>query len=107
MQTRGRNALVIEQHDEALRHYIEQLSDDHDNSAAQPYLEQLIDNQNNSVDQAHDGEANELNSSFGVTAVQLTDESGNALVPCDESGNTICTLYCFKILVAKCVWLNY
>jgi len=42
MQTRGHNTLVIEQHDEALRHYIEQLSDDQDNSAAQPYLEQYI-----------------------------------------------------------------
>lgn len=97
MQTRGRNTLVIEQHDEALRHYIEQLSDDQDNSAAQPFLEQLVDNQNNSVDQAHDGESNELNSSVGGTAVQ----------PNDESGNTIFTLYCFKILVSRCVWLYY
>ncbi|KAH0637694.1 hypothetical protein KY290_017147 [Solanum tuberosum] len=77
MQTRGRNTLVIEQHDEALRHYIEQLSDDQDNSVAQPFLEQLVDNQNNSVDQAHDGESNELNSSVGGTAVQPNDESGN------------------------------
>ena len=33
MQTRGRNTLVIEQHDEALRHYIEFLSDVQDDSA--------------------------------------------------------------------------
>ncbi|KAK4734205.1 hypothetical protein R3W88_008466 [Solanum pinnatisectum] len=64
MQTRGRNTLVIEQHDE-----------------------QLVDNQNNSVDQAHDGESNELNSSVGGTEVQ----------PTDELGNTIFSLYCCKI----------
>ncbi|KAK6794171.1 hypothetical protein RDI58_007624 [Solanum bulbocastanum] len=52
------------------------LSGDQDNSVAQPYLEQLIDNQNNSIDQTHDGESNELNSSVGGTEVQPTDESG-------------------------------
>ncbi|KAG5605879.1 hypothetical protein H5410_027371 [Solanum commersonii] len=86
MQTRGRNTLIIGQNDEALRRYIDQLSDDQDNVAAQPYLEKLIDNHNNSVDQAHDGEANKLNSSVGGTAVHLIDESGNTLVPSDESG---------------------
>lgn len=75
-QMRGRNRLVIEQHDEEVRHYIEQLMDGQDNPAAQPYLEQLIDNQNNFPAQAHDDEANELNSSIGGTKVQPNDDSG-------------------------------
>ncbi|KAK6786407.1 hypothetical protein RDI58_014932 [Solanum bulbocastanum] len=87
IQTSGHNTLVIEQQDEALRHYIEQLSDDQDNSTDQPYLKQLINNQNNSVDQAHDSESNELNSSVRGTTVR----------PIDESCNTIFTMYCFKI----------
>ena len=87
MQTRGRNTLVIELHDEASRHYIELLSDVQDDSVAQPYLEKLIGNQKNSIDQEHDAVSNGLNSSFGGIAVQ----------PSNESGNTIFTLYCFKI----------
>ncbi|KAG5571909.1 hypothetical protein H5410_061675 [Solanum commersonii] len=79
MQTRVENTLVIERYDEALKNYIEQLSDFHDNSAAQPYLEKLIDNQNNSIDQAHDDESNELNSSVGGTVVQPTNESEEVL----------------------------
>lgn len=60
MQTRGASTLLIEQLEEALRHSIEQLIDDQDNSAAQRYIQQLVDNHKNSIDQApHDVESNE------------------------------------------------
>ncbi|KAK4348113.1 hypothetical protein RND71_034452 [Anisodus tanguticus] len=68
MRTRGCNRLVIQQQDdEEFRHYIEQMMENPDNSAAQPYIEQLMENRNNSEAQSDDDQSNELNSSVGGT----------------------------------------